>query len=89
MLVANHLRAFEFRLCNVDKMPNGEAVQECLDSLLLEDENGNTFMMNTNKQDGVKIPTNCAYPKVMCATIKWLQLLRFSSKIIDCIKAFI
>ena len=46
-------------------------------------------MMNTNKQDGVKIPTNCAYPKVMCATIKWLQLLRFSSKIIDCIKAFI
>ena len=75
MLVANHLRAFEFRLCNVDKMPNGEATQECLDSLLLEDENGNTFMMNTKNKMELKdlSTTNCAYPKVMCATIAFCK----------------
>ena len=50
--------AFEFRLCNVDRMPNGEATQECLDSLLLTDESGKTLMMNTNQQDNARGPVH-------------------------------
>jgi hypothetical protein len=33
---------YEFRLCNVDNIPNGEATHECLNQNLLADENGQT-----------------------------------------------
>ena len=58
--------AFEFRLCNVDKMESGEATQECLDNLFLEEVGtGTNFVMNTNLVDNaqglvnykIKIPT--------------------------------
>jgi hypothetical protein len=51
-LVANHIGAFEFRLCNVDQMQSGEATQECLDGLLLEEAGtGKTFILNPNENE--------------------------------------
>lgn len=58
-LTANHLGAFEFRLCNVDNMATGEATQECLDNLLLEEfGTGKNFIMNTNLVDNAQAPVN-------------------------------
>lgn len=41
-ITANHKGFFEFRLCNVDDIPEGEATQECLDKTILSDKNGRT-----------------------------------------------
>ena len=35
-LTANHRGYFEFRLCNLDSTPNGDATQECLDRRVLK-----------------------------------------------------
>ena len=46
--------AFEFYLCNVDNMPDGEATQECLDKLILEDVNGKTLIRNPNEGENTQ-----------------------------------
>ena len=44
----NHRGWYEFRLCNVDNMPSGEATQECLDKVLLKDATGSTRFNTPN-----------------------------------------
>jgi hypothetical protein len=50
---------FEFRLCNVDSMPSGEATQSCLDNLLLKEfGTGKTLILNPNLNGNAGAPVS-------------------------------
>lgn len=51
-MTTNHRGWFEFRLCNIDNMPSGEATQECLDQTLLADIYGNTRFKTPSDVEG-------------------------------------
>ena len=51
-LTTNHRGWFEFRLCNVDNMPSGEADHECLDKILLADAAGRTRFNTPSQVEG-------------------------------------
>ena len=48
----NHRGWFEFRLCNVDNQPSGEADHGCLDQILLSDSNGQTRFDTPSQVEG-------------------------------------
>lgn len=51
-LTTNHRGWFEFRLCNVDTMPSGEADHDCLNKILLADQNGRTRFNTPSQVEG-------------------------------------
>jgi hypothetical protein len=46
---------YEFRLCNVDNTPNGEATLDCLNQHLLADNNGKTRFRTSGDLEGHEI----------------------------------